>query len=72
MKDLSLNAIEKLLKESTQLKIRVSEDAKSRLRDYLEAEVIRLGKTATMVVVHGHRKTIKTKDINMAINMKGE
>jgi len=65
MAKISLSAIEALLKKSGAE--RISEEAKIKLRDYLEEKTIEIGKKANSFSKHANRKTIKAKDIELAI-----
>ena len=59
-------AMEKLLKKAGAE--RVSEGAKSALKDILENEADRIAKSAITYAMHAGRKTIKGSDIKLANN----
>lgn len=64
-KFLSLNAMEKLLKQAGA--DRVSEKAKSALAKALEEKALEIGEEAKKLALHAGRKTITDKDINLAV-----
>ncbi|MFH1505967.1 MAG: histone family protein [archaeon] len=62
---LPLAAMERLLKRIGAE--RVSDDAKVALRDVLEDYAEKIGTSANRFALHAKRKTIKAKDIKLAI-----
>jgi len=64
-KILPLAAMEKLLKKGGA--IRVSEDAKETLRVVLEEKANEIAERATKLADHSGRKTIKGRDIKLAL-----
>lgn len=62
---LPLAAMEKLLKKAGAP--RVSEDAKKALREALEDYAEELGKYSVKIALHSKRKTVKGKDIKIAL-----
>jgi DNA-binding protein len=65
-KSISLGAMEKLLKDAGAP--RVSDKAKEVLRDKLEAYTKEIGVKAVKFMEHSKRKTVKSKDIELAFN----
>lgn len=61
---LPLAAMEKLLKKAGAA--RVSEDAKSALRDVLEEHAAHIGAKAIQFSQHSGRKTVKAVDVKLA------
>jgi len=64
-KILPLAAMEKLLKKSGAP--RVSEDAKTALKDVLEEYADQVGQKAVRIALHSGRKTVKAGDIKVAL-----
>lgn len=62
---LPLAAMEKLLKQSD-ANIRVSDGAKSALKDVLEDLAEKISKDAVRLAQHAGRKTVKAEDIKLA------
>ncbi len=62
---LPLAAMEKLLKQSD-ANIRVSDGAKSALKDVLEDLAEKISKDAVKLAQHAGRKTVKAEDIKLA------
>jgi histone H3/H4 len=65
-KSISLGAMEKLLKSAGAP--RVSDKAKAFLRDKLEDYTKEIGVKAVKFMQHSKRKTVKTKDIELAFS----
>jgi histone H3/H4 len=65
IKLLPLATMEKIMKKASP-DMRVSEDAKEALREYLEEEAHILSKKATELANHAGRRTIKSEDIRLA------
>lgn len=65
MKILPLAAMEKLLKKAGAP--RVSEDAKSAMKEVLEDYGISLGQRAVRIAMHSGRKTVKGSDIKISL-----
>jgi len=64
--DIPTAPIERILRKSNI--DRVSEDAAKALRDYLEAEAIRVGEKAAKLARHAGRVTIKEEDVRLAVD----
>jgi len=64
MAELSLSAIERLLKKSGCK--RVSVEACEELRDILEKRALNMGKTALKYMIHAKRRTVMKDDIKLA------
>ncbi len=62
---ISASAMEKLLKKAGAE--RVSDDAKAKLAEYLEEQVVKIGEKALRFAQHAGRKTIKSVDIKEAV-----
>ncbi len=63
-----LASMEKIMKDAGAE--RVSDDAKSALKDALEEIALNLSKTAMKFALHAGRKTIKANDIRLAQSAK--
>ncbi len=61
---LPIAVMEQLLKEAGCL--RVSDDAKIALKEYLEKEAKKLGKKAWQLAQHAGRRTVQGEDIKLA------
>ena len=61
---LPLAAMEKLIKKAGA--IRVSEDAKEALREYLEEKGQEISSKAIVLAEHSKRRTVKREDIRLA------
>ncbi|HLG24880.1 MAG TPA: histone family protein [Candidatus Nanoarchaeia archaeon] len=64
-KFLPLAAMEKLLKQGGS--DRVSDKAKTALKEVLEQKALEIGKRAAQFAEHAGRKTIKAQDIRLAV-----
>ena len=64
-KFLPLAAMEKLLKQEGS--DRVSDKAKTALKEVLEQKALEIGKRAAQFAEHAGRKTIKAQDIRLAV-----
>ena len=62
---LSLNAMDKLMREAGAL--RVSDDAKEALAEVLEQRALEISAEAKKYAEHAGRKTLTNKDIRLAI-----
>ena len=69
LKLLPLATMEKIIKKISP-DLRVSEDAKEALREYLEQEAYELSKIASEFAIHAKRRTIKSEDIRLAAKNK--
>jgi histone H3/H4 len=64
MAEIPLAPLERIIKKAGAE--RVSEDAKEKLREVLEAKAIEIAKEANKYALHAKRKTIKKQDITLA------
>jgi len=64
MPEIPLAPLERILRKAGA--DRVSEDAKERLREELEAYAIELSTKAALLAKHANRKTVRKSDIQLA------
>lgn len=68
MSDIPVAPVERILRKSGV--DRVSEEAAEALRDILEEEAVRIGKTASRFAKHAGRVTVKAEDVRLASEYK--
>ena len=66
MSEISLRAIERILKKSGAK--RISENACKELQKYLEKKGLEIGKRSAKFMKHAKRRTLMKQDIELSIN----